>query len=226
MAPRRPDDTGAHERSNRVTTSRIATSLSRRTALAGLGAGGIGVALAAPARIAAAQDASSDALANHPLTGTWLAMANPPLPEDPPFAAPSLFAADGTVLLLFPATQRGPGGPVFQSSLVGVWEPDGERRGHFTATQSLSDAEGAFLGTVTVDGYPEVSEDGRTFTDDGSQVMVTMRDASGAIVNQIAPTGAPASRPVTAVRMGVGAPGFPEVAASPEGTRHPDRSNT
>jgi hypothetical protein len=43
---------------------------------------------------------------------------------------------------------------------------------------------------------------------------VTMRDAAGAIVNQIAPTGQPAGRPVTAVRMGVGAPGFPEPAGA------------
>jgi hypothetical protein len=192
-----------------MSTSRSDGSLSRRTALVGLGAGGIGAALAAGGRIAAAQEEAPDATANHPLTGTWMAMANPPLPEDPQVAAPSLFAADGTVLLLFPATQRGPGGPVFQSAYVGVWEPDGDRRGHFTATQSLSDAEGTFLGTVTVDGYPEVNEDGQTFIDDGSQVMVTMRDASGAIVNQIVPTGQPIPRPVTAVRMGVGAPGFP-----------------
>ena len=35
-----------------------------------------------------------------------------------------------------------------------------------------------------------------------------------AIVNQIVPTGQPIPRPVTAVRMGVGAPGFPEPAAA------------
>ena len=188
------------------------SAVSRRVALASAGAGGALLALAGHAARASAQPAAD--LAGHPLTGTWLAMANPPIPEDPQFAAPSLFAADGTVLLLFPATQRGPGGPVFQSSYVGVWEPDGERRGHFTATQSLSDAEGAFLGTVTVDGYPEVGEDGQTFIDDGSRVVVTMRDASGAVVNQIAPTGQPAGRPVTAVRMAVGAPGFPEPAGA------------
>jgi hypothetical protein len=203
-----------------MSTSRIATSLSRRTALAGLGAGGIGVALAAPGRIAAAQDASAD-LAGHPLTGTWLAMANPAATDAPQFPAPSLFAADGTVLLVFPATQVGPQGVVFNAPVMGVWEADGERRGHFTAVQLLSDANGASLGSITIDGYPEVSEDGQTFIDDGSKVMITIRDASGAIVDQILPTGAPAGRPVTAVRMGVGAPGFPEVAASPEGTPAP-----
>jgi hypothetical protein len=47
-----------------------------------------------------------------------------------------------------------------------------------------------------------------------------MRDAAGAVVNQIAPTGQPAGRPVTAVRMGVGAPGFPESGA-PASTPEP-----
>jgi hypothetical protein len=194
--------------------------LSRRTALGSVGALAAVLGLNGRFDRAAAQEAPPD-LAGHPLTGTWLAMANPPLPEDPQFAAPSLFAADGTVLLLFPATQRGPNGPVFQSSYVGVWEADGERRGHFTATQSLSDAEGTFLGTVTVDGFPEVSEDGETFVDDGSRVTVTMRDAAGAIVNQMAPPGEPVGRPVTAVRMGIGAPGFPEDGAAADGTPEP-----
>jgi hypothetical protein len=201
-----------------MSTSRIATSLSRRTALAGLGAGGIGVALAAPGRLAAAQDAPSADLADHPLTGTWLAMANPPLPEDPPFAAPSLFGADGTVLLVFPPTQVGPQGVTLNAPIMGVWAPDSERRGHFTAVQPLSDANGAYLGTVTIDGYPEVSEDGQTFIDDGSRAVATIRDAAGAIVQQVPAVG---DRPVTAIRMGVGTPGFPEVAAAPEGTPAP-----
>lgn len=153
-----------------------------------------------------AQDAR---LAAHPMAGTWLAMANPPLTDEPQVAAPSLFGVDGTVVLLFPVTQRGPQGPVFNSAYGGTWEPDGERRAHFTAVQVLSDAAGAFLGTVTVDGYPEASEDGQTFVDDGTRVMVTIRDATGSVVDQIMPTGQPAGRPVTGVRMGVGSPGFP-----------------
>jgi hypothetical protein len=37
--------------------------------------------------------------------------------------------------------------------------------------------------------------------------MVTIRDAAGAVVQQLCGVGAP---PVTGVRMGPGAPGFPE----------------
>jgi hypothetical protein len=140
------------------------------------------------------------------LTGTWLAMANPPLPDDPQFAAPSLFAADGSVLLVFPLTQAGPQGVQFNSPAVGTWEADSDRRGHFTAVQTLSDAAGTYLGSVTIDGYPEVSEDGHTFVDDGSRAVATIRDPAGTIVDQFPAVGA---RPVTAIRMGVGAPGFP-----------------
>src|SRR5262245_34490827 len=152
-------------------------------------------------------------LTSHPLTGTWPAMANPPRPEDPQFPAPSLFAADGTVLLVFPASQVGPQGVFFNAPVMGTWEPDSDRRGHFTAIQLMSAADGTLLGSVTIDGYPEVSADGQTFIDDGSRVTVTIRDAVGTIVDQVLPTGQPAGRPVTGVRMGVGAPGFP--AATP-----------
>ena len=149
------------------------------------------------------------------MTGTWLAMANPPLPEDPQVAVPSFFGADGSVLLMFPLTQAGPQGVQFDSAYVGTWEADGDRRGHFTAVQVLSDANGTFLGTVTVDGYPEASEDGQTFVDDGSRVLITVRDPAGAVVAQFPDT---SGRPVTGTRMGVGSPGFPEgtpVAATP-----------
>jgi len=142
-------------------------------------------------------------------------MANPPLPDAPQVAAPSLFGTDGTVLLMLPLTQVDRQGVVFNSAAVGTWEPDSDRRGHFTAVQVLSDSAGTFLGTTTIDGYPEVSEDGQTFVDDGSKVIVTIRDATGAIVNQIMPTGQPAGRPVTGMRMGVGVPGFPEETSTP-----------
>ena len=186
--------------------------ITRRAALGGAaGAAALGV-VADPARARAAS------LADHPLTGTWLAMANPPIADDPQFAAPSRFAADGSVLLVFPVTQTGPQGPMHGSPAMGVWEPDSDRRGRFTAVQPISAPDGTFLGTVTINGFPEVSEDGQTFIDDGSRATITMRDAAGAIVDQVVPTGAPMGRPVTAVKMAVGAPGFPATGdATPTG---------
>ncbi len=124
--------------------------VSRRTAL--VGAAGGGLAAATRGRVGSAQDASQATLAGHPLTGVWMAMANPPLPDSPQIAAPSVFSADGSVLLMFPLTQVGPQGVVFNSPYIGTWQSDGERRGHFTAVQVLSDANGTFLGTTTVDG--------------------------------------------------------------------------
>lgn len=186
-------------------------AVDRRTAIGGLG---IATALAlGPTKRASAQEKN---LADHPMTGSWLAMANPPLPDDPQTPGPAQLNADGTFLGMFPVTQRGPQGVVFNTPYIGVWEADTERRAHFTAVQVLSDAEGHLTGTITVDGYPEASEDGQTFSDDGSRVMVTIRDAAGAIVQQIMPSGEPVGRPVTGIRMTVGKPGFPE--GSPDAT--------
>lgn len=40
--------------------------------------------------------------------------------------------------------------------------------------------------------------------------MVTIRDRSDDTIEQIMPTGSPVGRPVTGMKMRVGAPGFPE----------------
>jgi hypothetical protein len=139
------------------------------------------------------------------MTGMWLAMANL-ASGAPQVPVPSYLGADGTVLLVFPPTQVGMQGVEFVSPYVGTWEAETERRAHFTATQLLSDASGAFLGSVTVDGHPEASEDGQTFIDDNEMVMVTIRDATGSVLQQVSGAGAP---PVTGIRMAPGVPGFP-----------------
>ncbi|MBA3275922.1 MAG: hypothetical protein H0T72_09015 [Chloroflexia bacterium] len=195
-----------------MTTQRLTPSVSRRTTLAAIAGGGLGMALftgsqAAPVELVDYSD--------HPLCGVWLAMANPPLPESPQIPVPSIFAADGTVVLSFPLVQLGPNGVQFNSAHVGVWEPYDDQIGHFTATQSISDIEGTLLSTVTVDGHPHVNADGQTFIDDGSLVTVTIRDATGAEI-AVVPPGTP-GRPVTAVRMSSGVSGFPGNAPG-EGT--------
>ena len=162
----------------------------------------------------AAQNTGPTGVAAHPLTGIWLVMANPPAPADPQFPATTAFAADGSVLVVVPPNQAGSGGVQFASPYVGVWEADTDRRGHFTAVLLLSGADGVFLGSVTLDGYPEVGADGQTFVDDRLRETVTIRDAAGAVIEVIPP--GPNRRPVTGTRMGVGAPGFPEgTAATP-----------
>jgi hypothetical protein len=191
--------------------TRSRTLVSRRTALAGLGAGSLGIAIGARSA-AATQEMST---ADHPLTGMWLALANPARVEDPQVPGSALFAADGTVVLNWiPAGIGLDGALQYNSIYMGVWEPYDERIGHFTAVQVTADATGALVGTVTVDGHPEVSEDGTTFIDTGALVTVTIRDAAGKIVAVIPP--APTPRPVTAIKMRVGNPGFPgEEQATP-----------
>ncbi len=176
----------------------------RRTVLASVASGALAGAAGFGRSEAAAQAAAVD-LSAHPMAGTWLAMANQ-APDAPQVAVPSVLAADGSVLLVFPPTEAGPQGVVFGSAYTGTWEADGERRAHFTAVRVLSDLTGAFLGSVTVDGYPEASEDGMTFVDDGSRVVITVRDPAGAVVQQFPDT---SGRPVTGIRMGPGQPGFP-----------------
>jgi hypothetical protein len=187
-----------------MTRAETDRSVSRRTALAGLGAGGLGLALGASGA-AAAQEMST---ADHPLTGMWLALANPARVEDPQVPGSGLCAADGTVILNWvPAAIGLDGALQYQSIYMGVWEPYDERTGHFTAVQVTADAGGNLTGTVTVDGHPEVSEDGTTFVDTGVLVTVTIRDAAGKVVAVIPP--APTPRPVTGIKMRVGNPGFP-----------------
>jgi hypothetical protein len=183
-----------------MTTSTTRQSVSRRTALAGLGAGGL--ALAATARHATAQDAAPE-MANHPLVGTWLAGTGP---TD---LAVIHWDADGDMTNNGFVPTPGPDGTVIHSTpFGGVWEPDGDRGIHITFTATTFDAAGAVTGTITVDGYPVANEDGQSFWDDGTRVVVTLRDATGA-VSQVVNT-VPA---VAGVRMAPGKPGYDEVLA-------------
>jgi hypothetical protein len=192
-----------------MTTSHIDRSISRRTALAGLGAGGLGVALAATARPAAAQDA---AMASHPLVGTWLA-------EDS--SNVSRFGADGIVVTAWAANSPdGSGNVVFQSPAVGVWEAVDDRSARFTSVTVYSDAAGTFTGTSTLDGYLTVSEDGQTFVDDWTHgTKFTGRDANNNVIGEF--TGGDNPSPVKGLRIAVWNVPFPPPTATPEATPAP-----
>ena len=168
-----------------MSTSDRHASFNRRTAVAGLGAGGLGVALGARSGRAAQAMSTAD----HPLMGVWLAMANPPRREqDPQYPAPSIFAADGTVVLSFvPAQINMEGDLQFTGSPLGVWEPYDEQTGHFTVVQVLADKEGNLAGSLTIDGHPKVNADGLSFTDVGSLVTFTIRDHDCKFFNVIPP---------------------------------------
>jgi hypothetical protein len=173
------------------------SNLSRRAALGGVGAAAAALSLGHLQR-AAAQDATPDAMANHPIVGAWMVTT----PAGPSLA---VFFADGINIQGLPATQASPLGVTFVGPQVGTWEPTGPRSVHFTGVQWHSDATGTLVATVTIDGYPNVSADGQTLLDDNPESGPTIRDAAGTILDVL--RGGP---PVTGVRMGVGSPGFPE----------------
>jgi hypothetical protein len=182
-----------------MTRSRTNESVSRRTALAGLSATGLGLVLASSGRGVSAQEASPEAMASHPIVGNWM-VATPAGP------AMAVFLADGTNIQGLPVTQAGPNGVVFVSTQVGSWEPISQRGVRFTGVQLHSDANGILVGTVEIDAYPVVSEDGQTLRDDDPRSGPLIRDAAGNVVANLRGTGGP---PATGVRMGVGASGLP-----------------
>ncbi len=183
-----------------MTSSETDTPLSRRLALAGFGAGGLGLAMATRGSRVGAQATSTIDRATHPIVGIWCVDA----PTGPTVA---VFSANGDVMIGVPATQSGPNGVTFVSSEIGMWEPVSERGVRFTSVQLHSDMTGAFTGTVTIEGYPVVSEDGMSVVDDGPDTTVTIRDATHALVE--VHRGAPAA---IGARMRSGRPGF----AAPE----------
>jgi hypothetical protein len=132
----------------------------------------------------------------------------PITPGAPPVPIPSFYGADGSVVLAWPVTQTGAVDVGFVSSVVGIWEATGDQSGHFTAVQVLTDANGAFTGTVTIDGHPSVQEDGETFLDDSADTKITVRDPWGAVVSV---SGGDGTFPtVMGYRMSPGNPGIPE----------------
>jgi hypothetical protein len=187
----------------------------RRSVLLSAFSGALTGALAV-SRSTTAQVATPSAKANHPIVGAWLVMD----PSDPLNTRPAIFAADGTMTVGYVPTSHleSEGSVILQGTAIGVWEPTGERSVHLTYVQALSDLNGTYLGTLTRDAHPEVSNDGQSFRDDGTQVRITVRDAANTIVNE-ASAGAEAATPqVHAFRMQVGNPGFPEatpVAGTP-----------
>lgn len=132
----------------------------------------------------------------------------PGAPDAPAVANVSINTGDGFVVNMAPVARSGPQGITIASGAAGVWESTGERSSHFTVVQTLSNPDGLYLGTLTIDGFPTVSEDGMTFIDDSPESYVTIRDPAGNVVSVI--EGARVAQPVTGTRIVTGSPGFPE----------------
>lgn len=179
-------------------TSTSKSALSRRTALAGLGAGGLGVALASPARQTAAQDATPATMAGHPLVGTWIITRDVTNTTQVPVVV--VFTADGGFI--------DPG-----QGVAGVWEPTGPRSAAMTIIPFI---EGGNGGYGVVRGTFDVAEGGDTLTGFSS---ITIVAPDGTVV------ATPPGSDGTAIRLhvepvekqGSGVPGFPVwTPATPE----------
>jgi hypothetical protein len=179
-----------------MTTSHSKATVSRRTAFTGLGVTGLGVALAATTRLASAQEATPDAMAGHPMVGTWAVMS-------PDGVVPQIHGPDGSVVVAFPPIYVDPTlGLTFRSPALGRWEADGERSGHFAVIEARSDPSGAFIGTLLFEGGIEVNADGQTWVGGGrTPLRIIVRDAANNVISDqvLAGAGGP---PVSAVRIG------------------------
>ena len=112
-----------------MTTPISDSAVSRRTAMAGLGAAGLGIALAASPHGASAQDATPMAMAGHPLVGTWIVIRD----VESTNASPSIvvYSADG-----------GLSDP--SQGVAGSWMATGPRSAAWTLVDFL-DGDGGYV---------------------------------------------------------------------------------
>jgi hypothetical protein len=187
-------------------TQRSSAPVSRRAALAGLGAGGAGLAVAASARSVHAEGAS---MAEHPLAGAWLVSISPGMAT-----ALCTLDKDGTALVAVPICEdNGSGAVSYTTPGIGTWQSEGSRGGYVNVVQVLSHATGALIGTRSTHYFPVISEDGKSFTAEGRFTRVVVRDSTGALIKVMGEDGELPE--ISGVRMSPGSPGFPGPAGSP-----------
>ena len=189
-----------------MVTQRSSTSVSRRAALAGLGAGGAGLAVAASTRSVHAEGA---AMAAHPLAGAWLVSTSPSMAT-----AICTLNQDGTALVALPVCEdNGIGTVAYTTPGIGTWQSEGSRGGYVNVVQVLSHATGALIGTRSTHYFPVVGEDGKSFTAEGRFTRVVVRDSTGELIKIIGEDGELSE--ISGVRMSPGSPGFPGPTGSP-----------
>jgi hypothetical protein len=148
------------------TPSRPSFTISRRVAVAGLGASGLGAALTG--RGASAHDDATN-LATHPAVGLWTNLVGPDTP--PGLRAFNAIHGDGTI-----SGMHSFGGPA-----AGAWRATGERSIQWLIKYlNIADTPGQYVeGTVTVFSSLTVDEDGTTAQEDA---MIEIRDADDTVV--------------------------------------------
>ncbi len=137
---------------------RCTLSVSRRTALAGLGAGSLAIAVAA--RQATAQDATPTAMAGHPLVGTWIFDKDIATMTDVPSIV--VFTADGG--LLDPS-----------EGVAGAWQATGPRSAAWTLVDFITDPH----GYVAIRSTAEIDDSGNALA---GPYSVTIVGADGTVM--------------------------------------------
>jgi len=139
-----------------------------------------------------AQEATPEALADHPLVGTWAAMT-------PGGVVPQTHGPDGSIIAAFPPNYVDPGlGLTFQGPALGRWESTGARSGRFNIIQALTDGAGAYVGTFQLAADLAASEDGQTWSGT-HEARAIMRDAANNVTFEEVLT---FDTPVTGTRIG------------------------
>jgi hypothetical protein len=148
------------ERALSMRTTRFRDSVSRRSVVAGIGAGGLGVAAAMTGQVSA-QESTPGTMGTHPVVGTWIVRF-----EDPTQApAVGVWLADGSFL------DAG-------SGHAGRWEPTGPN----TALHSWIHIFPEDNNYVVVSGTIKVDASGDNFTQPYSAMVVS---ADGTVLNTI-----------------------------------------
>jgi hypothetical protein len=125
--------------------------MTRRTAIAGLGAGGLGLAAAAAARPAGAQESAAQ-----PFVGLWTQQKSADLP--PGFINFTTIHADGTISSIHS----------FAGAGVGAWQSTGERTANWTIKfLNLAGEPGGYVsGIVTARSALTLAADGNSIAED------------------------------------------------------------
>jgi hypothetical protein len=137
--------------------------VSRRSALAGLGTGGLGIALTTGALPVSAQDATPAAMAGHPIIGTLIIVRDITNTTEVPVIV--VFTADGS----FIDPHQG---------VAGVWESTGSQSAAMTVVPFIA---GGTEGIGGVRGTWEIDAGGETMT---GPAAVTILTPDGTVVAQ------------------------------------------
>jgi hypothetical protein len=131
------------------------STITRRAAIAGLSASGIGMALARANHHAAAQESTPAAMAGHPIVGTWIFDRDISVPSDVPSIV--VFTADGS--LLDPS-----------QGVAGVWKATAARSAAWTLVPFIQGGAG---GYVAVRSTAEVDASGNALAGPYSFTVVS-----------------------------------------------------